>query len=104
MVDQTKLPHVGGDLLFAFLLGVANTIICSFLHTMRLRSFYRLFSACLCLNFFAYGLLKWIPLGIQVRTFTGYFLAAGLVTIGSFLINCFEIQAKEDPSSLHMPE
>lgn len=103
MIDQTKLPHVGGDLLFAFIMGVINAMICPFLEMMRRVSVFKLFCICVVLNFSAYGLLKIVPIGIRISTLTGYLLAAGIVSLGSFLVNCFELHQKRD-SSAHLSE
>ncbi|OHE77208.1 MAG: hypothetical protein A3F67_08340 [Verrucomicrobia bacterium RIFCSPHIGHO2_12_FULL_41_10] len=104
VIDQTKLPHVGGDLLFAFILGVINSIICPFLQMVKKTTFSKLFCVCFVLNFLGYAVLKIAPLGIQITSITGYFLAAGLVATGSFLINCFEMQEKRGEQGFHLPE
>src|SRR3990167_7543649 len=51
VIDQTKLPHVGGDLLFAFILGVINSIICPFIQMVKKTTFSKLFCVCFVLNF-----------------------------------------------------
>src|SRR3989344_5894713 len=75
VVDQTKLPHFGGDLLFSVALGFLNSLIFPFLKLVdRNLTALRIAMIALVLNFAAYALLKLLPVGIQVITVEGYIL------------------------------
>lgn len=101
VMDQTKLPHFGGDLLFAIALGFLNSLIFPFLKIIhRHLTAVKVAMIALVLNFAAYALLKVLPVGIQVMTVAGYIWAAIVVSLGSFLTNYLELRhnrQKEQP-------
>jgi uncharacterized membrane protein YvlD (DUF360 family) len=105
VIDQTKLPHLGGDLPFAIGLGFLNSLIYPILKLVDRRlSLLRIGMIALVLNFAAYALLKLLPIGIQVSTIEGYIFASAVVTFGSFLTNYLEMKAgqhhhKHEPPS-----
>lgn len=92
-VTQTKLPNIGGDLIFAFVLGLLNSLIYPSLKILRQDvTGLKIGIVCLILNFAAYGVIKLIPIGVHVSTVEGYIFGATVVTIGSFLTNFFEMR------------
>jgi hypothetical protein len=95
VVSQTKLPHIGGDLMFAIGLGFVNSLIYPLLKVCNQLSVLKIAGFCLVVNFIAYAILKILPIGIHVTSFTGYFSAALLVTVGSFLTNFIEMKHKK---------
>jgi uncharacterized membrane protein YvlD (DUF360 family) len=93
VMDQTKLPHIGGDLLFSIALGFLNSLIFPLLKLIdRHLTATRVAMIALVLNFAAYALLKLLPVGIQVSTVEGYIVAAIVVSCGSFLTNYMEMK------------
>lgn len=92
VVNQTKLPHIGGDLIFAIVLGVLNGSIFHLLKILGHASFMKVVAVSVVMNFVAYALIKFIPAGIQISSIQGYGMAAGLVVIGSCLTNYFEMK------------
>lgn len=92
VMDQTKLPHVGGDLIMAAGLGLLNTLICPVLKMMGHASALKIALVAVILNFAAYGVVKLIPIGIGVANVEGYLMASVVVAIGSFLTNFFELK------------
>ncbi len=93
VVNQTKLPHIGGDLILAISLGLLNSLIYPALRLTRSEpSGLKIALVALILNFTAYGLVKLIPMGVLVTSVDGYILAAAIVAIGSFLTNFFEMK------------
>lgn len=96
VADQTKLPHIGGDLLFAFSLGLLNSLIFPVLKVMdKHRSSVRIAMVALVLNFAAYALIKILPIDIQILSVEGYILAVIAVSLGSFCINFAEVRRHE---------
>jgi len=97
VVVQKKLPHLGGDLIFAIGLGVLNSLIYPVLRFLNKRSMISLqiLLASFILNFSAYALLKVLPLGIHISSWDGYLVPAIAVSIVSFLTNFFEMKAYE---------
>lgn len=92
VVSQAKLPHIGGDLLFAIILGAINSLIFPVLKLAGKASLMKIAGLSLGINLIAYALLKLIPFGIRISSIQGYLLAALFVAIGSFLTNYFEMK------------
>lgn len=92
VASQTKLPHVGGDLIFAASLGFVNSLIYPLLKLMQKATILKIGTVVLVVNFLAYALLKFFPAGIHLMSFQGYLLAAIVVSLGSFLINFLEMK------------
>ena len=92
VASQTKLPHVGGDLIFAASLGFVNSLIYPLLKLLQKATIWKIAAVVLVVNFVSYALLKFISVGIHLTSFQGYLLAAGVVSLGSFLINFVEMK------------
>jgi uncharacterized membrane protein YvlD (DUF360 family) len=93
VVDQTKLPHIGGDLLFALILGALNMFVYPALKLFRQEvTIPKMILIVLILNFASYGILKLLPVGIHVESVEGYILASAAVSICGFLTNYFEMK------------
>lgn len=91
VTEQTKIPHLGGDIPFAAGLGLLNAV----LYPIFKRSLVRLGLATLILNFVAYGVVKFLPLGIDLLSFNGYLIVSGTVAVGSFLIHFIEMRKEK---------
>ena len=94
VTNQTKLPHIGGDLIFAGVLGLLNSLIFPILRMVDQRvSAVRIILFSILLNFSAYAILKLVSfLGIEVLSVEGYVIASGVVSLGSFLTNYLEMK------------
>lgn len=91
VVNQTKLPHIGGDLIFAAILGLLNSLIFPLLRVMdKHTNLIRIVVVTAILNFAVYALLKLLPFGVFVTNVEGYFFGAIFVTLGSFLVSYFQ--------------
>jgi len=106
VVNQTKLPHIGGDLILALGLGVLNFLIGLFVQFRNKSfSFIRVAIVTLILNFGVYAILKLLPLGVFTTSVEGYLLVAGVVSIGSGTLTYIQgkrrSSKKEEP---HHPE
>ena len=96
VTNQTKLPHIGGDLIFAIVLGFLNSLILPILKLFdRHLSAPRIALISIILNFSAYALLKLLPIGIEVSSVDGYIIASVMVALGSFLTNYIEMKQFE---------
>lgn len=87
-----KLPHIGPDLIYAFALGLLNSLIYPIL---RMIQPYRIGLSkialiALVINFVSYAIVKLAPLGIEINTLEGFLIAALIVTLGSILTNYLE--------------
>jgi len=93
VADQTKLPHIGGDLIFSIVLALLNSLIYPLLKLLDSHlSPVRIALAAIFLNFGAYALVKVVPVGIQIVTLEGYAIPAAVVAVASFLTNYFEMR------------
>lgn len=95
--DQTKLPHIGGDLIMAVVLGILNTLIYPVLRLIGHVSALKIALVSIILNFAAYALVKLLPIGIAVTNVEGYIFASAVVSIGSFLTNFLEMKRRKQP-------
>lgn len=103
VTDPSRLPHIGGDLLFAFALGLLNTLIVPVLKLFKQASILHIAVGALILNFLVFALVKVLPVGITVFSIEGYLLASLLVSIITFLINYWELKSvhkREEPPSI----
>ena len=93
VVKHTKLPHIGGDLLFAIVIGFLNSLIYPVLKVMDQKiSVGRIAMAASVLSFGAYAIMKFAPLSIEVKSVEGYLLASIIVGAGGFLMNYLEMK------------
>ena len=92
VANQTKLPHIGGDLIFAFALGLLNSLIFFGLKMVDKVSLMRIGILSVVITFLSYAILKIVPIGIYITSMKGYLLASVLVSIGSFLTNFLEMK------------
>ncbi len=97
VMDQTKLPHIGGDLIMAFALGFLNTLISPVLKLLGHASALKIALVALILNFAAYAIVKLLPLGIGIVNVEGYILASGVVAVGSFITNFLDMKRLKKP-------
>lgn len=105
VVNQTKLPHIGGDLMFALALGILNSVIYPVLKiVLRQVGAIKIAIVALILNFVAYAVIKIIPpAGIKILTVEGYVIVALIVTVGSFATNFYEMKNSK-PKSPDLPQ
>lgn len=93
IAHQTKLPHVGGDLLFALVVGCLNSLIYPILKTLDQKISLAQIALSACgIAFVAYTVLKFAPLGIEIKSVEGFLLASIAVALGGFLTNFFEMR------------
>ena len=94
VINQTKLPHVGGDLIFALSLGLLNSLIYPVLCLFHKESMAKIAALAVLVNFVSYAALKLMPIGIHISSLSGYAMAASITALGSFLTNLLEMRHK----------
>ena len=93
---MAKLPHIGGDLVFALGLGLINSLIYPALKLLRQSTaIVRIAIFAVGINFLAYALAKFLPLGVHVESVEGYLFGSFLVSIGSVLLNYYEMKGQK---------
>lgn len=91
VVKRTKWPELQGEIPFALILGGINAFLYPFLKRIPLKlSLLRMAVASVFLNFFAYALLKILPLGIEIESWMGYVLCASAASLVSFASQFWE--------------
>ena len=106
--DLTKLPHVRADLLLPLFLGLINSLIYPTLRVFdRSISWFHIAALALVINFVAYAIIKILPIGIEIVTLEGYLCVSIVVSVGSFIMNywemryCLRVSKHDEPG---MPE
>ena len=103
---ERKLPHVGPDLMFAVALGLLNSLIYPILKIVQHHrvTLSKIALIAVVVNFVAYTLLKFAPLGIHVSSIEGFLIAAILVSLGSILTNYLEYKHAHPKAPKHPTE
>lgn len=102
VANQTKIPHIRGDLIFSVALGLLNSLVVPLLSLFDgYLTKTRVAIATLILNFAAYALLKLLPLGIFVTTAQGYVSAALVTSVACFILHYLEIKRHPPTASHH---
>ena len=92
VMNHTKLPHIGGDVILAFVLGLINSLIYPILRMIHQVSVSKILGLAIVINFVAYAIIKFVPTGIQLVSIQGYLLASIVVAAGSFFTNFLEMK------------
>jgi hypothetical protein len=92
VVTPTRLPHIGGDLMFALGLGLLNSLIYPILRLINRANLGRIALVAAVMTFVSYALLKLVNLGVAVLTLEGYLIASIIVALGSILTNYLELR------------
>ncbi len=88
-----KLPHIGGEIPFALVLALLNSLIYPVLRLVDKGALLtKTILATIILNFSAYALIRLIPIDLRVESIEGYFIASTIVTVGSILAHIREIK------------
>lgn len=102
IVNQSKLPHIGGDFTFAAILGLLNSLLYPALFAIdRQSTILRLSVVTFILNFLAYALLKLLPFGVYVTRIEGYLTASSAVSFGSIILNYIQFKKTSKSPSQH---
>lgn len=93
IVHQTKLPYIGGDFIFAISVGILNSLIYPVLKVLDQQINIKRIALSACgIAFGSYTILKFAPLGIEIRSIGGYLLASVAVGLGGFLTSFLEMK------------
>lgn len=98
VVNQSKIPHIGGDFFFALILGLLNSMVYPILRIIdRNSSIIRVSIVVFILNFLGYALLKLLPFGVYITSVEGYFAASLAVSLGSILLAYAQFRHYRNP-------
>jgi hypothetical protein len=91
ILKPTKLPHIQGDLIFAFCLAFLLSLIFPFLKIFRIKpDASKIAIASFCISFVSYALINFLPLEIEIKSFMAYFWVACAVFFTGFITNFLE--------------
>jgi len=89
----SKLPHIGGDLIFAFLVGFLNSLIYPVIVFFKVKSSHlKVGLSSFIISFAAYSIVNILPVGIKVTAAGAYIWASLIVWFISYLTNHLEIK------------
>lgn len=90
----SKLPHIGGDLIFAFSLGFIISLIFPFFIIFKIRpTHFKIGVATLILSVGSYLLLSFMPLGIKILSIGAYVWASLIVWFMAYTTSYLEIKS-----------
>ncbi|MBN1914502.1 MAG: phage holin family protein [Parachlamydiales bacterium] len=94
----SKLPDIGGDIIFAFILGFLNSMIVPLCLLLHIRiSLFRIGLASFLITFLGYALVNMMPGDIRVATFGAYIWASLVVWFASYFTNYLEYKRHLPP-------
>lgn len=94
VIQQTKWPHIGSDLIFPLVLGFLNSLIYPVLKVVDQKiTPSRIGVVAAVLSFVSYAILKFTRFGLDVKSVEGFLFAAGSVALCSFFLNYFEMKS-----------
>ncbi|NGX43883.1 MAG: hypothetical protein K1060chlam3_00039 [Candidatus Anoxychlamydiales bacterium] len=89
----SKLPHIGGDLIFAFLVGFLNSLIYPVIVLFKIKSTHlKVGLSSFIISFAAYSIVNILPLGIKITAAGAYIWTSLIVWFVSYLTNHLEIK------------
>lgn len=96
----SKLPHIGGDIIFSLALGFANSLIYPIIVLFRVKpTHFKVGLSSFFICFGAYSIVNLLPVGIKVTSAVAYIWCAVIIWLISYLTNHLElrryIKAKE---------
>ena len=89
----SKLPHIGGDLIFAFSVGFLNSLIYPAIILFKIKpSHFKVGLASFIISFAAYSIVNILPVGVKITTAGAYIWTALIVWFISYLTNHLELR------------
>ncbi len=89
----SKLPHIGGDLIFAFLVGLLNSLIYPIIVIFKIKpSHFKIALSSFIISFAAYSIVNILPVGVKITAVKAYIWASLIVWFISYLINHLELK------------
>jgi len=89
----TKLPEIKGDLIFAFSVGLLNSLIYPALRAFHPKpSHFKIGLISFIISFGAYSIVNLLPLGIHIKTAGAYIWGGLIVWFGGYLTNHLELR------------
>ena len=90
MAEYTKLPHIKGEFIFSFAMGLLLSLVYPVLHRFHLKpSYFKIGVITLAISVIGYGIVSFLPLGIQVSKFGTYIWCVLIVWFFSYMTNYF---------------
>ena len=87
----SRLPHIGGDIIFALVLGTINFLVFPVLRLFHLGpSHVKIGLITFVISFVSYALVNILPVGIKVTSGWGYLIPSLLVWVIAYITNHIE--------------
>lgn len=88
----TKLPHIEGDLIFAFSVGFLNSLIYPIMRLFSNESHFRIGLASFIISVGSYSIVNLLPIGVHVTTASAFVWCSLVVWFCSYLTNHLELR------------
>lgn len=90
---HTKLPHIGGELIFAICVGFLNSLVFPFLRMFSSTpSYFKIGIFTFIVSFGSYALVNFIPADIKLHTIGAYIWSSLVVWFFAYLTNHMEFR------------
>lgn len=88
IASYAKLPHIEGAIIFAFSVGVINSLVFPLLRLFQVPvSYLKIGIITFIISFASYGVINLLPIGIKVISIKGFLISACIVWIVAYLTN-----------------
>ncbi|NGX28770.1 MAG: hypothetical protein K940chlam1_00957 [Candidatus Anoxychlamydiales bacterium] len=89
----SKLPHIGGDLIFAFSLGFLNSLIYPAIILFKVKpTHFKVGLASFLISFGGYSIVNILPVGIKITAPGAYIWTSVVVWFVAYLTNHLELK------------
>jgi len=89
----SKLPHIGGDLIFAFSVGFLNSLIYPAIVFLKIKpSHFKVGLSSFIISFASYSIVNILPVGIRITSPGAYIWTSLIVWFVSYLTNHLELK------------
>lgn len=88
----TKLPHIEGDIIFAFSVGFLNSLVYPIMRLLGSKSHFRIGLVTFFISVGAYSIVNLLPIGVHVVKASGFVWCSLVVWFCAYLTNHLELR------------
>jgi uncharacterized membrane protein YvlD (DUF360 family) len=90
---HSKLPHIGGELIFAFALGFFNSLVYPVLRVVSKKpSYFKIGISTFVITFGLFAVVNFLPADIKLHTFGAYIWSSLVVWFFAYVTNHMELR------------
>lgn len=89
----SKLPHIGGDIIFAFSVGLLNSLIYPVIVLFKIKpTHFKVGLTSFFISFGAYSIVNILPVGVKITSAGGFIWTSLVVWFMAYLTNHLELR------------